>query len=141
LKFMDCDCDGAVPEDFVIEGTFAADDPSGFEFDARTLLRSIRPSSEEVWAPVAGGTTAAGLRCSGMADFGVSGFVADLMGSLPDSEPEDFAATGEEEEEEEDWPRAAATLAMPSHNVTARSQATRCFIGYNSPCGKPLRSL
>jgi hypothetical protein len=42
------DCDGAAPEDFAIEGTFAAADLSGFEFDALTLLRSIRPSSEEV---------------------------------------------------------------------------------------------
>lgn len=114
-----------MPEDFAIEGTFAADDPFGFEFDPRTLLRSIRPSSEEVWAPVAGGTTAAGLRCSGMADFGVSGFVADLMGSLPDLEPEKLAVT----DEEEDWPRPAATLAIPSDDVTARSQTTRCFIG------------
>lgn len=116
-------------EDLPIGGAFAGA-PAAFEFEALTLLRSNRPSSEEVWAPVAGGTIAAGLRCSGMADFGVSGFVADLMGSLPDLEPAALVAR----DEEEDWPRVAGTLAIAKDDVTARSQATRCFIKLKSPC-------
>jgi hypothetical protein len=72
---------------------------------------------------VAAGVIGADLRGVGMADFGVSGFVVDLMGSFPDLPPAGLAVTYGE-----DWPRVAGTFAIASDAVTAKSQETRCFI-------------
>jgi hypothetical protein len=129
LKFMACD--GVVAlDDLAIDGTCAAGDCLGFEFDALMLLRSIRLSSEEVRLLAAGGWAGVDLR-SGMADFGVNGFVADLIGSLLGLAPAALVVI-----DEDDWLTVAGTFAIASDEATARSQATLHFIRSKSPCGQ-----